>query len=91
MAPRLSARAHVYGLLSGLELAIKLDGTPRVYGTPGWQDLLDRITTLLRYADEGEILPGGELSPERVSTLILAARDATIRIRAHMSTSECRT
>ena len=84
VAPRLSARAHVHGLLSGLEAAIKEDGTPRVYGTPGWRDLLDRVLTLLRYADEGEILPGGELSAERVSRLIHAARDATVRIRAYM-------
>ena len=80
VVPRLVAHRHVHGLLHGLDVDLgKSDGLDGETVA----DLLDRIGLLLEAADEGEVLPVGELSPEKVERLVLAARQATIRLRAY--------
>jgi len=77
-APGLKALPHVHGLLAGLDA--DLGRADDVLTAGGGVDLLDRVGLLLQAADDGEIQPGGGLSGDAVGSLVLAAREASVRL-----------
>ena len=82
VAPRIRALPHVHDLLQEVAGDLRDDGGLRAGS--GWGNLRRRIETILLMADEGEILPGGELTADQVSRLIQAARESVLRLRAYL-------